>query len=246
MTRLNQIVAVEKGAKAHTETAVTRAYHLVQKPEPFAGLQRVYTPKDDEGESLPGERQLVTARVPEVIADFVGPMSKLFDVTSTKVEANTGARADVIVDGKTVLKAVPIELLLFLEKRLADCATFVSKLPILDPNSVWHWDTTASCWSTEPTITNRSKKVPKAFVKAPATDKFAAQVEVFTEDEIVGTWATTKLSGAVPIDTVREYARRIESLAAAVKMAREEANMVEVVDRKIAKPIFDLIFAPVS
>ena len=218
---------------------------MVQKPEPFVGLKREYSPKDDAGEKLPGESQKVTAHVPAIVDDFVTALSRLFDVTATKVDANTRARADVVLDGRVVVASAPVELLLFIEKRLADCMTFVSRLPTLDSNADWHWDPAAGCWATDPVVTNRTKKVPKSFIKAPATDKHPAQAEMFMEDEIVGHWATTKLSGAVPVDTVNEYQRRISALQAAVKMAREEANMIEIENITVAKTVFDLLFAPV-
>lgn len=241
--RLNQVIAVEKGAKSQTEGEITNAYHLIQKTDLFNGLSRVYTPKDDEDEQLPGESTNVIATVPALIEAITKAMVKLFDVTATKVYANTAAMSDITVDGTVLLSDVPVEYLLFLEKRLVDIQTFLSKLPTLDPAFTWRWDDAAGAYRTEPVRTNRTKKVPKNHVKAPATDKHPAQVEVFYEDDIVGYWDKTMFSGAVPVTQVREWQERAAKLQAAVKYAREEANGAEAVPQEVGAKVFQYLFS---
>ena len=110
---------------------------------------------------------------------------------------------------------------------------------------VSHWLTRrgADCWATDPVMTVRTKKVPRNHVKAEATDKHPAQVEVYHEDVQVGTWRTLKFSGALPARRVNELLERVEKLQAAVKFAREEANAVEVTDQKVGEALFGYLFA---
>jgi hypothetical protein len=169
-------------------------------------------------------------------------LAKLFDVTATKVFANTGAKADVTVDGEVLLSDVPVEYLLFLEKRLGDVMTFLGKVPTLDPAHNWHWDEAAGAYKTDPVVTNRSKKVLRNHVKAEATDKHAAQVETYTEDVAVGTWSTVKFSGAVPVTKVKEWRERVGKLQGAVKQAREAANMLEVENVELGGKVFSYLF----
>ena len=77
-------------------------------------------------------------------------------------------------------------------------------------------------------MTTRSQKVPFSFIKAQATDKHPAQVEVMHEDKIVGDWHTTFLSGAMRPGDVAVLQERCANVLAAVKQAREEANMAQV------------------
>lgn len=70
--------------------------------------------------------------------------------------------------------------------------------------------------------TVRTKKVPRNHVKAEATDKHPAQVDVYYEDVPVGYWTTVKFSGALPARRVNELLDRVEKLQQAVKFAREE------------------------
>jgi hypothetical protein len=198
MPRLNQIIAVEKGIKTRSHTELTEAHHALQKPALLSGISRSYRPKDEEGEQLPPEATRVQAKAEEVIRKTAEILVALFDVTATKDYTNCKARADVVVDGKTLLAAVPVTYLLFLEKQLVDLHTFVKKLPVLDASESWVFDPSADCWATEPVQTSKTKKIPRNHVKAEATEKHPAQVEVYHEDVVVGQWKTVKFSGALP------------------------------------------------
>lgn len=242
VTKLNQILAIEKGVKADAAGALTRAYHDLQKAAPLSGIARSYQPRDDEGEQLPPESTRVQLRTDQVVAGVRKSLVRLFDVVATKDEANTGARASVVVDGVTLAKDVPATYLLFLEKQLVDLATFVRKLPTLDPADTWSWNEQQGAYATDPVRTTRTKKVLRNHVKAEATERHPAQVDVYTEDMIVGYWTTTKFSGAVPASHVAEMLERIVKLTEAVKRAREEANSVTVTDVKAGDAILAYLF----
>ena len=153
------------------------------------------------------------------------------------------AKADVVVDGQALLKDVPVAYLLFLEKQLVDLHTFVRKLPVLDASESWEYDSSADCYATEPVQTVRTKKIPRNHVKAEATEKHPAQVEVYHEDVVVGYWRTIKFSGALPAKRVSTLLERVEKLQQAVKFAREEANNTEAVDKHVGDRVFGYLFA---
>jgi hypothetical protein len=242
MARLNQIIAVEKGVKSRSFQELTEAHHALQKPALLAGIARTYRPKDDEGEQLPAESTKVQIKAEEIIQQTAAILTRLFDVTATKDWTNCVARADVIVDGQTLLAQVPVTYLLFLEKQLVDMHTFIKKLPTLDASESWSFDASADCWATEPVQTVKTKKIPRNHVKAEATDKHPAQVEVYYEDVAVGFWRTVKFSGSLPAKRVSELLERVEKLQQAVKFAREEANNAEAVDQKLGERVFQFLF----
>lgn len=244
MGNLNQVVAVEKGLKERSQTEATALYHALQRKDDFAGISRVYTPKDDEGERLPREGKRVQLCVPDVLADIAKAWTPLYDVTLTKESANQTAGADVTVDGEVILTDVPVTVLLFLEKKLAEFATVVRKLPTLDPAFSWSADGTQdNIFKTDAVESLRSKKVPRNHVKAPATDRHPAQVELYYEDIPVGRWETTHLSGAVPLKFKQGLLERVTKLSDAVKTAREEANSMEIAEQKMGKTVFDWLLA---
>lgn len=244
MAKLNQIIAVEKGVKSKSLQDLTEAHHALQKPALLSGITRTYRPRDEEGEQLPSEATRVQIKAEEIIRKTSEVLSKLFDVVATKDWANTKARADVVVDGQVLLAQVPATYLIFLEKQLVDLHTFVKKLPVLDASENWVFDASADCWATEPLQTTRTKKIPRNHVKAEATEKHPAQVEVYHEDVIVGTWKTIKFSGALPASRINQLLDRVEKLQQAVKFAREEANSVEVEDKKLGHKVLGYLFGP--
>jgi hypothetical protein len=154
--------------------------------------------------------------------------------------------ADVVVDGKALMRSVPVTYLLFLEKQLVDLHTFVKKLPTLDPSEDWHADSSSDCWATSPSMSVKTKKVLRNHVKAEATDKHPCQVDVYSEDIIIGEYKTVKFSGALPQKDVNEFLSRVEKLQEAVKFAREEANNTEVQDHKLGKEVFDYVFGKLN
>ena len=243
MTRLNQIIALSKDAKAQGEAALTKAHHDLQKSQLISGLSRVYASLDEMGEGLPPESTRVQIRSDEVIKTVTTRLTRMFDVVATQETANTHATATVIVDDNTLLTEVPVVVLIFLEKQLDNLKTFIRKLPVLDPSEHWQFSESADAYATDPVQTTRTKKVPRNHVRAPATDKHPAQVDMWYEDVIAGTWTTVKFSGALPATRVAELLGRVERLEDAVKMAREQANSIDVVDVHIGRPVFDYLFA---
>lgn len=243
MARLNQIIAVEKGVKTRSHQELTEAHQALQKPALLSGIARTYRPKDEEGEQLPPEATRVQIKSEDILRRTTDILTELFDVTATKDYANCTARADVVVDGKVLLAAVPVTYLLFLEKQLVDLHTFAKKLPVLDASETWALDASADCWATEPVQTVKTKKVPRNHVKAEATEKHPAQVEVYHEDVIVGFWKTVKFSGALPARRVNEVVARVEKLQQAVKFAREEANNQTADEQKVGRTVLSYLFA---
>lgn len=242
MTKLNQILAVERGAKGEAEGTLTKAYHLLGKTQPITGIARTYKPKDEEGDQLPPESTLVQVRTKEVIDQVNAKLARMFDVVATKELTNTKAKADVSVDGELLLTNVPATVLLFLEKQLENLHTFIRKLPVLDPAETWTFDENRDVYVTEPTQTTRTKKVPRNHVKAEPTERHPAQVEMYFEDVIVGTWTTTKFSGALPAKERTRLTERVRKLQEAVKTAREEANLANVEDLRIGRTLLDWVF----
>ena len=242
MARLNQIIAIEKGIKSRSVQELAEAQKALQKPALLSGISRTYRPKDEEGEQLPPESKKVEVKAEEIIRNTAEVLTKLFDVTATKDWTNCNARADVVVDGQTLLTQAPVSYLLFLEKQLTDLRTFIKKLPVLDAADTWNFDESSDCWATEPVQTLRTFKTPRNHVKAEATEHHPAQVEVYYEDVTIGYWRTVKFSGALPARRINEMLEKLEKLSQAVKFAREEANNSEAAEQRVGEQIFQYLF----
>jgi len=231
-TALNQILAVRDGVREDTRRGVTELHREVVKAPRLSGIARTYEKINDAEPDLPSESTRVQLVAADILRQICTKLARLFDVTAAMDWTNQIAKADIVVDGEALARDVPATYLLFLAKQLEDVETIVRKLPVLDPSETWTWNEAAGAWAAEPVKTTRTTKVPRNHVLAAATDKHAAQVQMYTEDVIVGYWRTTKFSGAMQADQVDRLIERLTKLSDAVKFARERANMTEVIDPK--------------
>lgn len=243
MARLNQIIAIANTKKTKVATALSAINSVLSRADLFSGLDRKYQSLDDEGEKLPPETKIIQKTASEVIAAAKSELTELLDVIATQEFANCDAKADIVVDGVTVARQVPVSYMLFLEKQVDVVKGIVQKIPVLTQDVKWNRSVSDNnIFVTDPVTTNRTKKVPKSFTKSPATEYHPAQVEMFTEDVIVGTWSKIDTSSAIPASERDAMLKKIESLREAVKMAREEANSITVTDQKIGKSVLDFVF----
>lgn len=244
MTTLAQMLAIRDGVKNTTHKTVTEAHREVQKTPLLSGLERHYQPKDDEGDQLPGESTRVQYSAFDAILTVQKALGRMLDVQATVDETNTVANAGIVVDGEVLVPAVPVTFLLSLAKTLKDLRTFVAKLPTLDPAFEWEYSSTAGAWRTPGIQTTRTQKVPRNHVVAPATDKHPAQVQVYYEDVIVGTWTTIRYSGALPAEVVKAMLEQVDKLIEAVNTARAKANESTAVDRNVGDALLSYVFRP--
>lgn len=243
MTKLNQIIAIERGLKNQTTKVETNLYHSLEKKALFAGLSRVYTPKNEEdGDQLPPESVSVQIKSTKIVADLTASLTRLIDVRATMDAANTNARADVTIDGQVIAASVPVTTLMFLEKEVEKLAAFIGRLPVLDPATTWTYDRARGVQVAPAVQTVRTKKIPRNHVLAAATPEHPAQVQMYNEDVLVGTWEKVEFSGAMPADDVSAIQARLEQLRTAVKFAREEANTIDVVDVHYGADILAYLF----
>lgn len=237
-TRLNQLIALRKGVNSNAAAQTIQLARVVQKPALLTGIARSYRRINDLDPDLPSESTRVQVHAGHVLLELRDVLIRQFDVVAAVDWTNRVATADVVVDGQVLIPAVPVPYLLFLEKQLGEVRQFVTALPTLDPAERWSYDSVAAAWAAGPTTTTRTRKVMRNHVLAEASPQHPAQVTTYTEDEIAGYWDTMKFSGALPADRKAELLARTGELTAAVKFAREEANMAEAVDLKPASALF--------
>lgn len=244
MSQLNQIIAVEKPRKSEATRHWSDVYKLIQKPDLFNGMTRTYQPKAEDGEQLPADTTVLQVRSNDMLGKLLGSLADYFDVTAQKDWGNCDAVADVKIGETVLIESAPVTYLLFLEKQLADLHTFVGKLPVLNPAEEWSWDANANAFRSKESSQVKTKKVPRNHVKAEATQQHPAQVEVYTEDQTIGTWTITKFSGALPATVIEELRTRVQTLRDAVKFAREEANSKEVDNVQVGNVLLKYVFEP--
>lgn len=248
MTKLHQILAIEKGVAAETDRRValaTRGMEVGGEQSPLDGLSRTYQPRKEDGDTFPAQTMKVQIRAEVILTQIAQAMTRLMDVKFTREEANTKARAHVVIDGVPVLTDVPAGYLLYLESMLNELRGLVLRVPVLDPAEQWEPDDAQGVHRSAEKRTVREVRVPAAQVITPNQvidgQKFDAQIRVYETTEPAGDWTVVKYSGALPAPRREEILDRIATLLTAVKLAREEANGLDVENRKAGEAVFSYL-----
>lgn len=242
MVKLNQIVAVVAGKKTRIEKEFGDLNKVCQKTDLFHGISRQYQPLEENGEELPSEHKDAQKSARAILAQARTGLIDIIDAVATQEYGNQKATADVRVDGIVVLKAVPVTVLLYLQKQLDDLHTFVGNVPTLDPAERWIFNQQDGTYTTDEIKTVRTKKVQKPIVLYNATVEHPAQTQLITEDITAGHWKTRKTSTAMATTEKHQILDRITKLQDAVKIAREEANGITVDDQSIANQMLTFVF----
>lgn len=243
MAKFHQLLALVGDRKATAQSVLTKCYQLLDKSSAlFTGVTRVYEPKDDDGEKLPGESQRLQRTVDNVIDEILPSLVAAFDAVASVDSTNCAASAPITVAGQFATVPLPATYFLYLEKQLEQLKNFISKLPVLDAAKEWEYDPGVGAYRAPARGTVRTKKVEKPLVTYQATEHHPAQVVMVTEDINVGTWVTTDFSGAVTHDVKKAMLERLFKLVDAVKFAREEANSATTRDVAIGESLLNYVF----
>ena len=251
MPKLCEAIAILKGVKGRSYALITAHDKLCQKPALFNGMTKTYEPLNEDDPDRPdGDMSLVQQRTDAIIADMLALTAEVFDTTATQEYGNTGAKADLVVDGVELATDVPATYLLFLEKQLNDLHTAVGRMPTLSAEHTWAWDTARNFYVSEQTRKVRTKKTPRVVMttttKTTGHDGSVTeqqQGQIVQEDLPVGYWHTVYFSSALEPYDQRKLLDRIVKLRNAVKQARERANTTVVAPVQVGKTLLDWVFS---
>lgn len=247
MAKLHELLAVSQGLKGQADAARAdllntfekKKHHFSETVKTFFPNGEGVTPVTEETLSL----QTTVKRELKWIGEY---LAKAYDAANQIAEANTQARADVVLEnGEILLKSVPATSLLELEKRLNELKAFVAAIPTLDPAKGFTPDTArgADIFVAREERRARTKKEPRVITLAPPTDKHPAQVQLLTEDVVVGYVRAQEWSGLITTAEKGDMIDRVEVLSRAVSRARARANEVEIDQSvKIGQKILDFVF----
>ena len=248
MGKLHELLAVESDLKGAAEKIIAETVNTFTKKEHhFLERFKSYQAKDEDGETFAPEKQEMVATVPKKLEHTQEVVVKYIDAMAQKEVTNTVASAILEVDGEPLVsEPIPATLLLALEGKLKQLREVYNAIPTLDPSETWHLDDKTELYEAEPKQTYKTKKVMKNHVKAAATDKHPAQVEVYTEDVQVGFWTTRKWSGALTPSEKADLLERVDNLIQAVKRARQRANDCEAAKTWVGGALFAYIHEPLK
>ncbi len=151
------------------------------------------------------------------------------------------AKADIVLaDGKALVSNVPVDELLGLESRLEELRKIFHVLPTnrADTKYAPSDDGRKGSWTAiDADIITKTERTKEPFIKAPATDKHPAQVDVVEVDVVIGIFTNIKLSGAATTQQKAHAIELIDDLIAATTPARMRADTADVLDGGVGTAI---------
>lgn len=243
--KLHTIVALVQGRKKRWDEFINKTHHgwgKVEQNSPLIGITRVYQPVEEDGEKLPTERRELQAVVRKSVAELITEAKQFYNLIHCNESSNCEAVADVVVGGKVLVEKAPVGFLMFLEKQLTDLRTFIGKIPTLPLDQKWTWDANRGCYVSDTHESIRTVKAQEPLVLYHATPEHPAQTQMITRDKPAGTWRTTLMCGAIPVDARDRLFKQADAAREAVVKAREEANSIEVKQEQAVDALVDFVF----
>jgi len=248
-TVLHEILAVENGlAESSNRIQKETTKILDTKRSLFIGLVKSHElfAEKDQHLTQATEFKEVESTVIEQI-DYAGEeLIKYWNVSLQKEEANQRAKADIIVNGKTISKDVPVIVLLSMETKLTSLLAMYNAIPTLDASKAWEPDTTydkPNVFRTKNASERMQEVVSKDYQEiSAATIQHRAQIVQVEKRETVGKYIQYDYSGAATSLNKAEKLQRLTELIRAVKTARQRANGTTVNTKlSIGKDLIDFI-----
>lgn len=242
MGKLHELLAVEGDLSGIAKTIIEETSHVFKKSELFTGSHRklqMFDAAEQERVVADEYREQVTT-VPAKLSYLAGKVAPFYDAVLQKEKTNQAAVADLEVDGITLGTNIPATFLLGMESKLKDLRAVYVAIPTLAPGIAWEKDQTLDN-SYRMKVPDEKLKTAKTFmykVLYEATDKHPAQIEKWEEQAAVGKYVTNVTSGMLSPAEKSALLGRLDKLIQAVKKARVQANMVEVVPESIGDKLF--------
>ena len=253
MAKLHEVLAAEKTRVAAWNKILAETLHKLKSPSDyFVGFSKSLsmledTPANKALEAQQAEERKVATTVAETLRYAFGVFGNSEDLQYQKNATNRVALADVMFDGKVLLKDMPVVQLLGLESRLVKIKELFETMPTMAGSKTWVLDPTQGegvYRVAQPEVNTKTEKVMMPVVMAPATDKHPAQVKESTRDIVVGSVTTVVRSGCCTTNQKAAALALVDRLMVEVKQARMRANQTEVVSGAVAGPLVALLMSP--
>lgn len=167
-------------------------------------------------------------------------------VLQKEITNQTVAKADLIVNGETILKDVPATFLLGLESKLKQIQKLILAAPTLDPSIDWVADEAAGKGvykNPNKEVKLKTQKMPMHKSIAQATSQHKEQIHIYDDLVPVGKFISEKTCGHITPAQKNRYLKKIEVLMIAVSNKRHEANNCEASNQVIGKKLIDFIMS---
>jgi hypothetical protein len=241
--RFHALLAVESDVKKQADFILHESIGVFKRHEHFISEHKTYVPLEEDGLSMPDEKTELTTTVDERLKYSQKALIRLMDLILQKESTNQVAKADLVVEGKTIAKDIPATALLSLEGRLKQIREMYVAIPTLKPGVLWRAEEGGKpgVYMAPETVRFKTEKRSNCQVVVPATEHHPAQVDKSTVDVRIGEWHILTRCSMWSSAKQAEVLDRIDTLIRAVKKARQKASDQTVVVNNIGKNIFEYI-----
>jgi hypothetical protein len=247
MGKLHELLAVETNLGNVSKKLVAESIKSLQKDNLFTGEVKIHKIYDEDHQHLvqPSHERTVTTTVKSNLEyTFQKGLVPYWDAVAQKDEANQRAKADVIVDGKTILEGIAGTTLLGLEAKLAEQLNLFNTIPTLAPGIAWELDPTqADGVYRNPQLETRvqnARSIEYKVIVEP-TEHHPAQVREVEIITAIGDYKVTSYAGMITPKKKAEMIQRLQKLINAVKKARQRANSIDVKSVQVGASIADYL-----
>jgi len=244
MSRLHQVLAVEADLEGKYRRICEETIKTFGKSEMFRGSHRKLVSFAENAPEWPEENSELTTTVDERLEYTAGPIVSYFDALLQKEATNQDAVADLVVNGVLIGTALPATFLLGLESRLKYVRKVYESIPTLAVGTKWELapekgkDIYAMTYPEEKL---KSELTFKSQVLVEPTEHHPAQIEKWQEQMPVGKFVKNVWCGMITSSQKSALLQNIDDLLKGVKMARQQANSVEVKKLSIGAGIVSFI-----
>lgn len=208
------------------------------------GFVRTLQLFDEEATPLAPDYKELDTTVDAKLAYQKEHIIRYLDAVLQKELTNTTAKADLVVDGKTITKDLPATFLLGLETKLKHIREVYAVIPTLQPGVKWEKDEDKGKGvyvTANPEETYQTEKIIEPVVLYEATKEHPAQVKEAAKTIKTGKYKREVWSGMLSPAEKSIILGKIDKLIRATKKARQRANATEVIKATVAKEIFSFI-----
>src|SRR5258708_7249877 len=243
-SKMHELLAAEANVVSVYNAMLEETFKVFEKPEHFIKATATKKHLDESEANLDTtETKDITTTVEERLNYFFGrSFVNMVDLSLQKDTTNQAAKANVVVNGVTLLRDIPATALLSWENKFDALRRMLLKVPTLQPGPVWVYDEHEQLYRTAaPNVTFTTKKTMKPVVLHEATKEHPAQVDKVFEDVPVARVEKTVWSGMWTSKKKADALARLDTLLIAIKKARQRANRTEVVKVQAGKILADFV-----
>lgn len=248
MAQLHELLAVEQSLATNAVACAKSVARNLAGKTLFSGLTKSHERFSDEEQHLVAATEVkeVQSTVDAQLDFLATEMSKYFDTYAAKEATNQTAKADIVIDGRTLVSDVPATVLLGMESKLSQLVELYKNLPTLDSSVAWEAAPEAALpgifRTKHATETFQTQTEKKYNVVVQPTQHQAAVVDKYDEVTNVGKYTRVDFSGAITSFDKAERLARLNALIRAVKKARQRANQAEIISfDNFGSALFDYV-----